>query len=83
MTALVTYMILAGYRYIAEGSERRRDRAAMGHYLHPDVLSQVLDSPEGLETRRRASSSRDLVRRYRELPPVARKRPSPKRWSRC
>jgi adenylate cyclase len=42
-------MILAGYRYIAEGRERRKDRAAMGHYLHPDVLSSVLDSPEGLK----------------------------------
>ena len=49
MTTLVTYMILAGYRYIAEGSERRRDRAAMGHYLHPDVLASVLDSPKGLK----------------------------------
>lgn len=47
MTALLTYMILAGYRYIAEGGERRRDRAAMGHYLHPDVLARVLD--EGLK----------------------------------
>src|SRR5260370_20839717 len=42
-------MILAGYRYIAEGGERRRDRAAMGHYLHPDVLASVLDSEEGLK----------------------------------
>src|SRR5260370_9229984 len=42
-------MILAGYRYIAEGGERRRDRAAMGHYLHPDVLASVLDSAEGLK----------------------------------
>ena len=49
MTALVMYMILAGYRYIAEGGERRRDRAAMGHYLHPDVLASVLDSEEGLK----------------------------------
>ncbi|HYL60952.1 MAG TPA: adenylate/guanylate cyclase domain-containing protein [Candidatus Acidoferrales bacterium] len=46
---LVVYMILAGYRYIAEGRERRRERAAMGKYLHPDVLSSVLDSPEGLK----------------------------------
>jgi len=65
MTALLTYMFLAGYRYIAEGSERRRDRAAMGHYLHPDVLSQVLDSPEGLklggERRRLAILFADIV----------------------
>jgi adenylate cyclase len=49
MTALVMYMVLAGYRYIAEGGERRRERAAMGHYLHPDVLASVLDSPKGLQ----------------------------------
>jgi len=65
MTALLTYMFLAGYRYIAEGGERRRDRAAMGHYLHPDVLSQVLDSPEGLklggERRRLAILFADIV----------------------
>jgi adenylate cyclase len=48
-TTLLIYMFLAGYRYIAEGRERRKDRAAMGHYLHPDVLASVLDSPEGLK----------------------------------
>ncbi len=49
MTAVLIYMILAGYRYIGEGSKRRQERAAMGHYLHPDVLASVLDSAEGLK----------------------------------
>ncbi|HUO03724.1 MAG TPA: adenylate/guanylate cyclase domain-containing protein [Candidatus Binataceae bacterium] len=47
-TGMLMYMMLAGYRYITEGRERQRQRSIMEHYLHPDVLASVLESPEGL-----------------------------------
>jgi adenylate cyclase len=48
-TAFVIYMFLAGYRYITEGREKRYLRNAFEHYLNPDVITSLLDSPEGLK----------------------------------
>jgi adenylate cyclase len=47
--AFILYMFLAGYRYITEGREKRYLRNVFEHYLDPDVISAVLDSPEGLK----------------------------------
>jgi adenylate cyclase len=47
--AIVIYMFLAGYRYITEGREKRYLRIAFEHYLNPDVITSLLDSPEGLK----------------------------------
>ncbi|MGB0058918.1 CHASE2 domain-containing protein [Candidatus Binatus sp.] len=47
--AFVIYMFLAGYRYITEGREKRYLRNVFEHYMDPDVISAVLDSPEGLK----------------------------------
>jgi adenylate cyclase len=47
--AIVLYMFLAGYRYITEGREKRYLRMAFEHYLNPDVITSLLDSPEGLK----------------------------------
>jgi adenylate cyclase len=47
--AIVIYMFLAGYRYITEGREKRYLRIAFEHYLDPDVITSLLDSPEGLK----------------------------------
>ena len=47
--AVVIYMFLAGYRYITEGREKRYLRTAFEHYLNPDVITSLLDSPEGLK----------------------------------
>jgi adenylate cyclase len=47
--AIVVYMFLAGYRYITEGREKRYLRTAFEHYLNPDVITSLLDSPEGLK----------------------------------
>jgi len=49
LTAILIYMFLAGYRYITEGREKRHLRVAFEHYLNPDVITSVLDSPEGLK----------------------------------
>ncbi len=49
LTAVLMYMFLAGYRYITEGREKRNLRIAFEHYLNPDVITSVLDSPEGLK----------------------------------
>jgi adenylate cyclase len=46
--AFVIYMFLAGYRYITEGRKNRYLRNAFEHYLDPDVITSLLDSPEGL-----------------------------------
>jgi adenylate cyclase len=47
--AVLIYMFLAGYRYITEGREKRYLRIAFEHYLNPDVITSLLDSPEGLK----------------------------------
>jgi adenylate cyclase len=47
--AILLYMFLAGYRYITEGREKRYLRNAFEHYLNPDVITSLLDSPEGLK----------------------------------
>ena len=47
--AILIYMFLAGYRYITEGREKRYLRNAFEHYLNPDVITSLLDSPEGLK----------------------------------
>ena len=47
-SALLTYMVLATYRYVTEGSEKRYLRSAFEHYLNPDVVASVVDDPQGL-----------------------------------
>jgi len=49
LTVVTLYMFLAGYRYITEGREKRHLRIAFEHYLNPDVITSVLDSPAGLK----------------------------------
>ncbi len=49
LTAILIYMFLAGYRYITEGREKHHLRVAFGHYLHPDVISAVVDQRDGLK----------------------------------
>jgi adenylate cyclase len=49
LTPVLIYMFLAGYRYITEGREKRHLRNAFEHYLNPDVITSLLDSPEGLK----------------------------------
>jgi len=49
LTALATYMGLAGFRYITEGLEKRHLRHAFEHYLHPDVISAVVENRDGLK----------------------------------
>ncbi|MGH7913476.1 MAG: CHASE2 domain-containing protein, partial [Candidatus Binataceae bacterium] len=46
--ALLTYMVLATYRYMTEGSEKRYLRSAFEHYLNPNVVASVVDDPKGL-----------------------------------
>jgi adenylate cyclase len=49
LTGIFMYMFLAGYRYITEGREKHHLRVAFEHYLNPDVITSVLDSPQGLK----------------------------------
>lgn len=49
LTAVLMYMFLAGYRYVTEGREKHRLRLVFEHYLDPDVITSVLDSPDGLK----------------------------------
>jgi adenylate cyclase len=49
ITVIIMYMFLAGYRYITEGREKRYLRLAFEHYLNPDVITSLLESPEGLK----------------------------------
>jgi adenylate cyclase len=45
---LLTYTMLATYRYVTEGSEKRYLRSAFEHYLNPNVVASVVDDPQGL-----------------------------------
>jgi adenylate cyclase len=64
-SALLTYTVLATYRYMTEGSEKRYLRSAFEHYLNPDVVASVVDDPQGLrlsgERRRLAILFSDIV----------------------
>jgi adenylate cyclase len=48
-SVLITYMLLATYRYVTEGSEKRYLRSAFEHYLNPNVVASVVDDPQGLQ----------------------------------
>jgi adenylate cyclase len=48
VAALLTYTMLATYRYVIEDSEKRFVRGAFEHYLNPEVIASVLDDPRGL-----------------------------------
>jgi adenylate cyclase len=45
---VITYSLLASFRYATEGREKRRIRHAFEHYLNPHVISTVVDDPAGL-----------------------------------
>ena len=45
---IFSYLAGISYRYRTEGSEKRFLRSAFEMYLHPEVLSSVVDNPEGL-----------------------------------
>ncbi len=49
LAVLLIYTLLASYRYFREGSERQHLRALFEHYLHPDVIAQMADDPEGIK----------------------------------
>jgi adenylate cyclase len=49
LVTLTMYMALAGFRYITEGLEKRHLRHAFEHYLHPDVISAVIENRDGLK----------------------------------
>lgn len=42
------YSGITAYRQLTEERERRRTRKAFQYYLHPDVVNEVLENPEGL-----------------------------------
>jgi adenylate cyclase len=44
-----TYMFVMSWRYFVEGAERRHLRHVFEHYMDPDVIASVVDSPSGLK----------------------------------
>jgi adenylate cyclase len=48
MTLGATYGVLAGYRYVTEGLEKRRLRRAFVHYLAPTLVDRLADDPAEL-----------------------------------
>ena len=63
--AATAYVAMVFYRYVTEGREKRRIRLAFEHYLHPEVISQVVDNPDllrlGGERRHLAIMFTDIV----------------------
>jgi adenylate cyclase len=48
-TSVVTYTVLAGYRYINEGLEKRRLRRAFVHYLAPTLVDRLAEDETELK----------------------------------
>jgi adenylate cyclase len=48
-TLSLTYLALVSYRYFTEGREKAYLRHAFEHYLHPDIISSLVDQPQGLK----------------------------------
>ena len=48
-TVVGTYGILAGYRYVTEGVEKRRIRRAFVHYLAPSVVDRLAKNADELK----------------------------------
>ncbi len=46
--AVLSYTVLATYRFRTEGREKRFMRSALEHYLNPEVVESVVDDPGGL-----------------------------------
>ncbi len=44
-----TFGLLSAFRYFVEGREKRRLRHAFEHYLHPEVISSVVENPGRLK----------------------------------
>ncbi|HYB90380.1 MAG TPA: adenylate/guanylate cyclase domain-containing protein [Candidatus Binataceae bacterium] len=49
VVAGLSYFVVATYRYLTEGLEKRYLRHAFEHYLHPNVIASVVDNPGGLK----------------------------------
>ncbi len=49
LAVVLIYTLLASYRYFREGSERQHLRSLFEHYLHPDVITQMADAPDGIK----------------------------------
>ena len=50
MTTLgVTYAGIVSYRFFFEEGQKRKVRSAFSQYLHPGLIAQMLNNPEGLQ----------------------------------
>jgi adenylate cyclase len=47
-TLVVTYAGIVSYRFFFEEGEKRRVRSAFSQYMHPALIAQMLNSPEGI-----------------------------------
>ncbi len=47
-TLLVTYAGIVSYRFFFEEGEKKKVRSAFSQYMHPALIAQMLDSPEGI-----------------------------------
>ncbi|HEY6419642.1 MAG TPA: adenylate/guanylate cyclase domain-containing protein [Candidatus Binataceae bacterium] len=49
LTVWIPFMVLVSYRYLTEGLAKRKLRVAFEHYLHPDVIEQIVTNPGSLK----------------------------------
>ena len=47
-TLFVTYAGIVSYRFFFEEGEKKKVRSAFSQYMHPALIAQMLNSPEGL-----------------------------------
>ncbi len=48
MTLFVTYAAIVSYRFFFEEGEKKKVRSAFSQYMHPALIAQMLNSPEGI-----------------------------------
>jgi len=48
LVIVLTYTLLLSYRYFSEGSERQHMKLLFEHYLHPDVINQMIERSNGI-----------------------------------
>jgi adenylate cyclase len=61
---VVTYTVLAGYRYVTEGFEKRRMRRAFVHYLAPSLVDRLTENAAELKL---GGEQRDITVMFADL----------------
>jgi adenylate cyclase len=63
-TLFITYAGIVSYRFFFEEGEKKKVRSAFSQYMHPAVIAQMLNSPDGL---RLGGEEKDLTALFADI----------------